>query len=94
MDPLLVIGVALLAFGIMLLIVGVKALRQQRQQPEQQPGQAAPESGRPAVPKPSLGRDALRVYRHVNDLRAAARGPGALGKRIARRAIFRGIRKL
>jgi len=41
-----------------------------------------------------IGRAALRTMRTVNDARAIARGPGAYGKRLARRAVFRGIRRL
>ena len=37
------------------------------------------------------GRAALRALRTVNDARAIGRGPGAYGRRMARRAAFRAV---
>ena len=38
-----------------------------------------------------VGRSELRTVRRVNDARALARGPGAYGRRVARRAAFRRV---
>lgn len=40
------------------------------------------------------GRAVLQTMRTVNDVRALSRGPGAYGRRLARRAVFRSIRRL
>ena len=39
------------------------------------------------------GRAVLGAMRAVNDMRALSRGPGAYGKRVLRRSVFRSIRK-
>ena len=40
------------------------------------------------------GRAVLQTMRTVNDVRALSRGPGAYGRRLARRAVFRSIQRL
>ena len=51
----------------------------------------------PARPAPTArrgtGRSVLRAVRTVNDGRALARGPGALGRRLVRRSVFRALRR-
>ena len=41
-----------------------------------------------------LGAAALRAYRVAGDVRALSRGPGAYGRRVARRAAFKAVRRL
>jgi len=51
----------------------------------------------PPAPAPyrpgETGRAILRTMRAVNDVRAISRGPGAYGKRLVRRSVFRSIRR-
>ena len=53
---------------------------------------ARSQGARPSSRSSGVGRAALKTYRTVGDVKAVARG--TYGKRIARRAAFRGLRKL
>ena len=55
-------------------------------------GELPPASGRATRRSTGVGRAAMKGYRAYGDARAIARG--AYGKRLIRRAAFRGIRKL
>ena len=53
---------------------------------------ARSQGARPAPKSSGVGRAALKTYRAAGDVKAVARG--TYGKRVVRRAAFRGLRKL
>ena len=79
-------GLVLLMFSLMLLAAALLRLaagaRHERAQPRA--GRSGPTG---------TGRAVLRAVRTVNDVRAMGRGPGAYGKRLARRAVYRSLMK-
>ena len=72
------IGLLLMFGGAWLLVVSLRAVVRDR------PADRPPRPG-------EAGRAVLRAYRVVGDVRAIARG--TYGRRLARRAVFRGIRR-
>lgn len=82
------LGVVLLISSAVLLVAGIRRLvARARDEPD-------PTGEEPAGTQTTgVGRAALRTMRTVNDARAMARGPAAYGKRVARRAAFRTLRK-
>ena len=77
-----ILGWFLIGFGIVLLLRAVVTWRH--------PGETRDPAPRREITRPGeTGRAVLRTMRAVNDVRAAARGPGAYGRRLARRSVFR-----
>lgn len=81
-------GLVLLMFSLMLLLAVALRLAAGARHERAQTGSRRTGSG-----STGTGRTVLRTVRRVNDVRAMARGPGAYGKRLARRAVFRSLRK-
>lgn len=81
-------GLVILMFALMLLIAGVCWLAAAVRHEQAQSG-----TGRTGTRRTGSGRTVLRTVRRVNDVRAISRGPGAYGKRLARRAVFRSLRR-
>ena len=81
-------GLVLLMFSLMLLLAVALRLAAGARHERVQTG-----SRRTGSRSTGTGRTVLRTVRRVNDVRAMARGPGAYGKRLARRAVFRSLRK-
>ena len=86
--------VGLIVFGVLLIVAGAcgAGTRRRVNEAEQSRAGSAHAGSRPR--KYQVGRAALRAYRTAGDVRAMARGPGAYGRRIARRAVFRSLRKM
>ena len=83
------IGVVLLVSSVVLLVTGIRRLVAHARDEPDPTGEEPAGTGQTT----GVGRAALRTMRTVNDARAMARGPAAYGKRVARRAAFRTLRK-
>lgn len=81
-------GLVVLMFSLMLLLAVVVRIAAGARHERGQTG-----SSRTGSRSTSAGRTALRTVRRVNDVRAMARGPRAYGRRLARRAVFRSLRR-
>lgn len=85
--------VGLIVFALLLIVAGACGAGTRRRAHEAERQRAVAES-RPPRGQYRIGRAALRAYRTVGDVRAMARGPGAYGRRVARRAVFRSLWRL
>lgn len=83
------LGVVLLVSSVVLLVAGIRRLFAHARHEPDPTGEEPAGTGQTT----GVGRAALRTMRTVNDARAMARGPAAYGKRVARRAAFRTLRK-
>lgn len=83
------VGVVLLVSSVVLLVAGIRRLVAHARDEPGPTGEEPAGTGQTT----GVGRAALRTMRTVNDARAMARGPAAYGKRVARRAAFRTLRK-
>ena len=83
---------ALVWFGIgFALALFLRARVARRADPDAPAPATTPQRTRPR--STGTGRAVLGAMRAVNDMRALSRGPGAYGKRVLRRSVFRSIRK-
>ena len=94
-------GGAVLGFALgMAAVVLLRALVQHRPRdvrdpdpPEAANRRACARTHEAATARAGVGRAVLRAYRIAGDVRAIGRGPGAYGRRLARRAVFRSVRR-